>query len=263
MVWRFLKHYGMTKANGLLDDFASAVVAFDPETASQAQVKMMEVELGKLGERLAEAENELHREHQETLDLKQAYEQHLQAAQILERKLSGTENTAPAEAALSKVLDKLERMKPEIEREEREDSEVEAWRGELRQAFESLAKKIRDAQVGLKTAHRQMEVAQLQKDRAEEHDRRTKEVFGLTGSIGSLSVALDAMNQETAKVRNETEVLKLKAGLLQSDGLDGDPVIAAALAEARGTAARDRGSLSARLAALGGKEQSRDLTTAA
>ena len=50
MVWRFLKQYGMSKASDVLDEFASAVVAFDPEVASRAQIKMMEAELRKLGE---------------------------------------------------------------------------------------------------------------------------------------------------------------------------------------------------------------------
>ena len=160
MVWRFLKHYGMNKATDVLDEFASAVVAFDPQAASKAQVALMEVELNKLGKRLAEAEAELRREHRETLDLKQSYEQHLQAAQVLDAKLSSEETTtktAEIEASLAKIIDKLERLKPEIEREEREDQEVEAWHSELRGSFEELAKKIRGAQSDLRSAHRQME----------------------------------------------------------------------------------------------------------
>ena len=218
MVWRFLKHYGMSKATDVLDEFASAVVAFDPKAASKAQVAMMEVELNKLGNRLAEAEAELQREHRETLTLKQSYDDYLKAAQVLEAKLSDGDDpakTADTEASLIKVIDKLEKLKPEIEREEREDREVEAWRSELRRAFEELAQKIRRANSELKTAHRQMDMARLRKERAMEQDRRAKEAAGLTSTISTLSIALDAMNQETAKVRAETESLKLKAGLLQ------------------------------------------------
>lgn len=266
MVWRFLKHYGMHKATGILDEFASAVVAFDPQAASRAQVAMMEAELGKLGNRLAEAEAELRREHRETLELKQNYDQYLQAAQILQNRLSDGQdpaNTAETEASLAKIIDKLEQMKPEIEREEREDGEVEAWSSELRNSFEELAKKIRGAHAQLKTARRQMDMANLQKDRAEQQDRRAKEAAGLNNSISSLNVALDSMNQETSRVRAETEALKLKAGLLQADRLDDDPNIAAALAAARGNAAADRGSLSDRLAALHGRGDARKLVSAA
>lgn len=33
MAWRFLKHYGSGKAIEMLEEFASAVVTFDPESA--------------------------------------------------------------------------------------------------------------------------------------------------------------------------------------------------------------------------------------
>ena len=266
MVWRFLKHYGMNKAADVLDEFATAVVAFDPKAASKAQVAMMEVELNKLGNRLAEAESELQREHRETLALKQSYDDYLQAAQVLQAKLSDGEDPAKAaetESSLAKIIDKLEELKPEIEREEREDQEVEAWRSELRRSFEELAQKIRRANDELKTAHRQMDMARLQKERAMEQDRRAREAAGLTSTISTLSIALDSMNQETAKVRAETETLKLKAGLLKTESLDSDPNIAAALAAARGKTPSDRGSLSKRLAALSNDSAKRKLIQAA
>ena len=78
-----------------------------------------------------------------------SYEQYLQAARILQAKLSDAEDPAKAaesEASLAKMLDKLELMKPEIEREEREDQEVAEWRAELRLSFEELAEKIRKSQ---------------------------------------------------------------------------------------------------------------------
>jgi chromosome segregation ATPase len=256
----------MTKATDVLDDFAAAVVAFDPQSASKAQVAMMEAELSELGSRLAEAEAEVQREHRETQELKQSYEQYLQAAQILQAKLSEGKDPAEAaetEASLAKVLDKLEQMKPEIEREEREDQEVAEWRSELRLSFEELGQKIRSAHTELKSAHRQMEMASLHKDRVLEQDRRAREAAGLTSSISSISVALDAMNQETSKVRAETEALKLRAGLLQPISLDSDPNIAAALAAARGAPAIDRDSLSQRLAALSGGGEMTKLKPAA
>ncbi len=266
MVWRFLKHYGMNKATDVVNEFAAAVVAFDPQAASKAQIAMMEAELTTLGNRLAEAVAELQREHRETQELKRSYEHYLQAAQILEAKLedgASPAQNAQTESSLAKILDKLEGMKPEIEREEREDQEVEAWRGELRRAFEELARKIRSAHGELQSARRKVDMAKLQRERALEQDRRAKETAGITSSISSLSVALDTMNQETAKVRAETEALKLKAGLLQSDRLDADPNIAAALAAASGQSSADRGSLSERLAALNGKRKTPKLMPAA
>ena len=55
MVWRSIKHYGMNKATGIVEDFAEAVVTFDPHAASKAQIAKMQMELTKLGKRVAAA----------------------------------------------------------------------------------------------------------------------------------------------------------------------------------------------------------------
>ncbi|WP_299394281.1 hypothetical protein [Pelagibius sp.] len=265
MVWRFLKHFGMNKATGVLEDFTAAVVAFDPETASRAQIDMMQAELHKLGRRLAEAEAEVRREHEETAALRRTYEEYLKAAQMLEAKLREEESgqtRAEIEASLTKVITKLEHLKPEIEREEQEDQEVEAWRAELRRSFEELGEKLRQSQSELTAAKRQLEMARLRKERAEVQDRRAQEAAGVTGSISALSVALDAMNQQTAKLRAESETLQLKTGLFQTEQLESDPHFAAALTAARGTAGKEKKSLSERLAALNGRSAPHHLSAA-
>lgn len=266
MVWRFLKHYGISKANDLLDDFAGAVVAFDPEVASKAQVDMMEAELHKLGRRLAEAEAEVQREHRETAELRQSCDSYLRAARLIEQKLSACEEPrerAELEASLSKVVGRLEQIKPEIEREEQEDREVEAWRASLRQSFEEFGRKLRQAQGELQSARRKMDMARLSKERAQQQDNRARETAGMTGSISAMSVALDAMNQQTAKLRAEAETLQLKAGLFQAGQLESDPHIAAALDQARSSTPGSRAkSLSERLAALSGQPAKPQLTAA-
>ena len=256
MVWRFLKQYGMSKATDLLDDFAATVVAFDPEVASRAQIEMMDAELQKLGRRLAEAEAEVAREHRETAALRQTYDEYLRAAHILQAKLTSedaVDRQGEIEASLARVVGKLEHLKPEVEREEQEDQEVEAWRCELRRSFEDLGKKLHQAKGELQSARREMDVARLRKDRAAEQDRRAQEAAGMTSSISTLSVALDAMNQTTASLRAETETLQLKAGLFQAEQLDYDPQIAAALETVRGKERHSSTSLADRLAALGNR----------
>ena len=265
MVWRFLKHYGVNKASEVLEDFTAAVVTFDPETASKAQIGMMEVELHKLGKRLAEAEAEVRREHQETTALRRTFGEYLEAARILEAKLAEVGDglgRVEIETSLAKAINKLEQLKPEIEREEQEDQEVEAWRTELRRSFDALGQKLRAAQGELTSARRQMDMARLRKDRAEEQERRAREASGVTGSISALSVALDTMNQQTAKLRAESEALQLKAGLFQAEQLESDPHIAAALDSARGKTGKDAKSLSERLAALGRRPQPLQVTAA-
>lgn len=245
MVWRFLKHYGVAKANDVLDEFAQQVVAFDPATASKAQVAGMEQELAKLGHRLVESEQEVQREHRETKQLESTYGELLSAARIVEDDLAGLEGAARAEkeATLETIVVELERLKPEIEREMGEDREVDAWRAELRRAYDELAGKIRTARQELTSAKRQMDMANLQRQRAELRG-------GIGQTLATMTTALDAMNRETARVRSETEVLKMRADVMGGDRIAHDPGVADALAKARGQSRVTGQSLSSRLSAL-------------
>jgi chromosome segregation ATPase len=253
MVWRFLKHYGMGKAGEVLDEFASAVVAFDPDNAGKAQIAMMQAELNKLAKRLAEAEAELRREHRETEELHQGYQRYFEAARVLEQKLAQTESDTERhelEASLAKLVDQLERLKPELAREQEEDREAEIWARELRASFEGLAAKLRTAESDLRSAKRRMETAKLQQQRVVERDRKSSAAAGLTSAVSAISVALDSMNKETARVRAENEALELKARVLQGDRIEHDPHIAAALGAASPKPVADASSLRDRLARL-------------
>ncbi len=253
MVWRFLKHYGMGKASEVLDEFASAVVAFDPDTASKAQVAMMQAELSKLAKRLAEAEAEVRRERRETGELQATYDRYIVAARTLEQQIGAAAdggNHAELETSLAKLVEQLERLKPEIAREQQEDQDAETWANELRAFFEDLAAKLKTTESDLRSAKRRMETAQLQQQRAAEREHRSSAAAGLTTALSTISVALDAMNKETARVRTESEALELKAKVLQGDRLEHDPHIAAALNATSPKRLADAHTLSKRLARL-------------
>jgi hypothetical protein len=95
-----------------------------------------------------------------------------------------------------------------------------------------------------------METAKLQKQRAEERDRKSAAGAGLTTALSAISVALDSMNKETSRVRAESEALDLKAKVMQGDRLERDPHIAAALGTASPRQLADASSLRDRLARL-------------
>ena len=253
MVWRFLTHYGVTKATELAENFAAAVVSFDPATASKSQVALMEAELTKLSRRLAEAEAEVRRENEELRVIKAEYAQYLDAAGLLEQRLAAAtdpDEKAEIETSLAKLADMLERMKGEIEREDQEAATVEAWRAELRKSFEALAAKIKTVHRDMNTARRTLEMARLEKERAESERQRARELAGLETSINSVNVALSSMNKETARVRADTEALKLKASVMQGKEPPLDRAIAAVLEEARRRHSLDKGSPSERIARL-------------
>ena len=237
MVYRFLKHDGTGKADEALSEFVAAVDAFDPHTASKAEVMMMQAELSKLAARLAETEVEVEREHQETIALETTYDRYLDAARSLERAAAATNDMGrriEIEASLIKLIDRLERLNAEISREQHDDRDAEVWACKLRNSLNDLTRKLDNAEGDLRGSCSQGMSAALD----------------LTTVLTTVSVALASMNKETARIRAEREAIELKAESLRSERLDDDPNIAAALNAATPSQLTDGRTLSERLERL-------------
>jgi len=251
MIWRFLSRVGKKQAGNALESFTQAVVAFDPETASEAQISLMEEELDKLGKRVGKAEMAVKKDHQETQALLTQYDRYMAAAERLEGQLEQTDESQKAalDQSLEKLLSELERLQPEIERERQEDQEAEAFAKELRQAYDVAAEKLKKAQTQLKQAQRRMEQARMKKERAEERAEGVRQAAGLSSSMGGLDTALNAMDKETEKAESASRAAELKIGAFGQQEIPDDPNIAAAL-EAAEKPALPEASSRDRLAAL-------------
>jgi chromosome segregation ATPase len=251
MIWKFLSRVGKKQAGNALESFTQAVVAFDPETASEAQISLMEEELDKLGKRVGKAEMDVKKDHEETQALLTQYDRYLAAAERIEGQLEGTEEgeRSKLEESLEKLVSELERLNPEIERERREDQEAEAFATELRQAYDVAAEKLKKAQVQLKQAQRRMEQARMKKERALERAEGVRQAAGLSSSMGGLDTALNAMDKETEKAETTSRAAELKIGAFGQTEITDDPNIAAAL-EAADKPALPASSTRDRLSAL-------------
>lgn len=255
MIWRFLSRVGKKQAGNALESFTQAVVAFDPETASEAQISLMEEELDKLGKRVGKAEMDVKKDHEETQALLTQYDRYLAAAERLEGQLEGVEEgqRSTLEESLEKLVAELERLNPEIERERQEDQEAEAFATELRQAYDVAAEKLKQAQVQLKQAQRKMEQARMKKERALERAEGVRQAAGLSSSLGGLDTALNAMEKETEKAETTSRAAELKIGAFGQTEITDDPNISAAL-EAAEKPALPASSTRDRLAALRSKK---------
>ena len=152
MIWRFLSRLGKKQAGNALETFTQAIVAFDPETASDAQISLMEEELDKLGRRVGQAEQAVRKDHEETAALVQQYDKYMSAAERLEGQLGAADDAQreSLEASLEKLVRELENLQPEIDRERQEDAEAEAFSVELRESYDQAAEKLKQAKPNLR-----------------------------------------------------------------------------------------------------------------
>lgn len=224
MVCRILRYYGREKAETLLDDFTSAVLAFAPESASRAEVTFLQAELNTLAHRLIKIETEVQLEHGETEEMQQSYHRYLYAARALQLELDQTGDAgrhADIENSLAKLVDQLEWLQPELAQEQIDDRVVAVWTSRLRSTFETLARHLDDARGDLCSTQRRVE--------REEPGRRTPAAAMLTTALSAISVALDKMNREAVEIRAEREAFESRLEKVRVDRLEHDPNITAAL----------------------------------
>jgi len=229
MIWRFLSRVGKKQAGNALETFTQAVVAFDPETASEAQISLMEEELDKLGVRVGKAEQAVKKDHEETQALLTQYNRYMSAAERLEGQLQQADDNerTSLDASMAKLIDELERLQPEIDREKQEDQDAESFAAELRQAYDEAAEKLKKSKTQLTQAQRRMEQARLQKERSEERAQSVRESAGLSSSMGGLDTALSAMEKESEKAENASRAAELKIGAFGKQEITDDPNISA------------------------------------
>ncbi len=238
MIWRFLSRLGKKQAGNALEQFTQAIVAFDPETASDAQISLMEEELDKLGTRVGQAEAAVRKDHEETKVLVTQYDKYMSAAERLEGQLAGADDAQreTLEGSLGKLVAELEDLQPEIDRERQEDAEAEVFASELRESYDQAAQKLKEAKTNLQNAQRRMEQAKLKQERASERAQTVREASGLTSSMGGLQTALAAMEKEADKAEASTRSSDLKVDTFGKKEISDDPNIAAALKAAEGKA---------------------------
>lgn len=238
MVRRFLQHYGPDRAGEVLDEFASAVITFDPTRASRAQISMLQTALAKLANRLNDAETEIRQEQSETETLKATYDRYIEAAWVINGKLDKAddqERLGELEGSFAKLIVQLEVLKPELLREQSKDREAERWADDLRATVDDLAIKLHSVQSDA---------------RVTEIDRHDPVSAKLTTALSAISAALASMNKEMAKLRSEDEAMASGTIPLHQDGLEHDLHIAAAMNLASMKQRADQPSLRDRLARL-------------
>ncbi|HYE00190.1 MAG TPA: hypothetical protein VEH84_12465 [Alphaproteobacteria bacterium] len=254
-MFAFMKSFLGIKGQQVGRDMVDALVAFDPKSATQAQLQVMEQDLDKTGLLLAQLRAELDREIREAQAATANYNRLIAAAEHLENQIAGTADPAQRaqlEQSLGTLVGKLEELRPEVDSEEQDVVEARRLLDETEAAYREKAQALAEARKVLERAGRDMSRAKIDQERNEARARKAAEVAGLRGGQDNkLHTALDAMRRQADEARAKAEAARVKAEILTSHapgGALGDRNIEAAL-QAVGTG-RASGSASERLAAL-------------
>ncbi len=250
----FMKNFLGVKGDQAAQGLAAAIVKMDPEGASLADLRVMEADLDKAGQAIAKLRAELAREQKEFDTVGKQYAELMSAAEILQKRVDDPATAEPQKASLKNSLaglvEKLERMAPEIDRDKKDVAATQSLLAEAEKAYQDKAAALAEAKQTLERARHDMQHAALEEQRAKDKAEQAEVVAGLRQSRSSgLTVALNAMQQSAEQARQRAEASTMKAAALTHVSDAGnDKNVADALAQVRGTGSEK--SLSDRLAAL-------------
>src|SRR3954452_24913250 len=249
----FIRNLVGVKTDRAVQASVEALVRWDPKAATEAELRTMEQHLDDLGLQVAQARATYDRERGEADAIQRLAQQRMAAAEQLERQLAGEGDPtrkATLERSLATLVDMLEQMAPEVDRERQDAVDAQEFLEALERTFAEAGEKLKAARAELERAQRDMGRAAQQREMAQRRAEGARQATGLTASTSGLSVALKAMQESAARDLAAAEAANSKPRLLQPTRPEkDDPNIAAAMAAASGASPRPAG-ISDRLAGL-------------
>jgi phage shock protein A len=248
----FIRNLIGVKADQAVDGAVAAIVRWDPQSATEAELRTMEQNLDEVGRQVAQARAGFDKERREADAIQALSRQRMAAAEQISAAIAAATDPAARtdlERSLSTLVAMLEEMAPEVDREKQDVVDAEGFLRSLEETYQQAGQKLKSARAELTRAQRDMGRAEQQRAMAERKADAARQAAGLAKATSGLSVALKAMQESAARDLQQAEAANAKARLLTPTKPETeDRHIAAAMAQARGEAAP--GNLSDRLAAL-------------
>ncbi len=252
-MFSFIRNLLGTKTDQAVQSAIEALVRWDPQTATEAELRTMEQYLDHLGLQVAEARDSYTREKKESDAIQALSHQRMAAAEQLQKQMA--EEPDPArkaqlESSLTTLVSMLEQMAPDVDREAKDVADAQDFLEMLEKSYAEAGAKLKEAHAQLIRAQRDLGRADQQRQMAERQAEGARQAAGLSHATSGLTVALNAMQDAAAKEREKAEAANAKAKLLHpSDPEKADSNIAAALAKVAGAVPQPL-SVTDRLAAL-------------
>jgi chromosome segregation ATPase len=252
-MFTFIRNLVGVKTDQAVNGAIEAIVRWDPQSATEAELRTMEQHLDELGRRVAEARIAFDREKREADAIQLLSQQRMAAAEQLQSRLQAETDPgrkAELERSLGTLVGMLEQMTPDVDRERQDAQDAGDFLRSLEETYEQAGNKLKGARDSLNRAQRDMARAGQQREMAEQRADAARQAAGLAGATSGLNVALKAMQDNAQRNLVAAESANAKARLLKPTRPEqDDPNIASAMAQVQGRAPAPS-NLSDRLAAL-------------
>ena len=236
----FFKSFTKAASESILSQAQGILASNFPDIMSETAIKEIEDRYDQLNVLLSQAKQKAEKEQKEADTIVALYNERISIIEHLQAN--------DKEAAALKVLDEVEAMATDVEREKLEAEDANERVGQLQQIVNTFGEKLKTARATVNKAKAQLERAELQKLQAKENEASARLASGLSNGLDGLSTALNAIQNQADKASAEADAATRKAKLLTPVNIEEDPDIAAAKAAVTGKAIPSQ-SLADRLAA--------------
>lgn len=250
----FLRNFLNVQGKQAVQAVNDALVRVDPEAAIQADLDTMSQDVDKAGQVISKLRADLTREQKEGAAVDARYSELMGAAENIKGQIDNQETPADRraslEASLSRLLDQIEKIVPQRDREHQDIEQTQALLTEAEAAYKEKVQALTEAKSTLTRARQDMQHSAIREERAAQRARQAEVVAGLKATPTSqLTVALASMQRATDAANQRTEAANMKAqALAGARDQEEDPNIKEAIAASKGQPSGQ--SLADRLAAL-------------
>ena len=237
-MYTFIKNLVGVKADAAVNSAVEAIVRWDPQSATEAELRTMEQHLDELGQQVARARQQFDQENKEADTIDLLSHQRMAAAEQIQHQMdieTDTVKKSGYERSLATLVTMLESMAPDVQREKQDADDAQDFLQSLEKTYSAAGEKLKSARDALNRAQRDMGRADQQREMADQRAEAARQAAGLTGATSSLQVALKAMQDNAARNLATAEAQNMKAKMLAPTKPEQDDSnIAQAMAQVQG-----------------------------
>lgn len=217
----------------------SAMINADKDMAGEIALAQMEEAFNEANAEYSEAKARYKKEQGDVVEKERVYDERYAKAEKLQSKIDSGDTNPALATALNGLLDLLDTTAEEIENEKEEAADALLEMKEMKEDLDAAGEKLRSGRSTVKKATAEMKKAERDIQRNKDKEERARRRAGLE-SNGGVDSVLDAMNENTRKMKSRAEEAARKADLLAPTNVEDD--IDALLAEDNEPAVRPSAS---------------------
>ncbi|MEY4767656.1 MAG: hypothetical protein RL637_295 [Pseudomonadota bacterium] len=187
------------------DNLVGALVAFDPETATEVDRDVLVEKIQKVAEKLAIAKQDFTKEQRDVEVKQKQIQEYLVTLEIM---VAQVERQQITQAVFDEFYHGVEEAQVELTQEITEANDAKAVKEELEEILKILTQQMNEFDRLTQKAIRDMKLAETQKENEKLKAERQAELSRLKKGLGAESTAVKKLQEMATKAKVEAEAVK-------------------------------------------------------